>query len=180
MIKLPRLKKKSSKDARFRNEDGVPDEIIIAFRTRDVYDGDRDIVARDDYIHTDDYHGDCSSHDIYPENKFSGIWQREVVDLEDKLEYLVEQAKRQDELLLQIWTKLKSRTTDPQLDQLEQSVSHFETTIAENKRLEAENEQLTRFLLQCCRSSQTSVSTNKGWSVVIDFVKEVAMNRKST
>lgn len=77
---------------------------------------------------------------------------------EKKLEALAQQAKRQDGLLLQMFSKLKSRTISAQLDKLEEALGRLELITAKNKQLEAENRQLKRMLRSSQRSSLTTLS----------------------
>ena len=78
--------------------------------------------------------------------------------MEEKLEALAQQAKRQDELLLQMFNKLKSRTINAQLDKLEETLGRLESITAKNKQLEAENRQLKSMLRSSRRPSLTTLS----------------------
>jgi len=49
-------------------------------------------------------------------------------------------------MIFQMWTKLQNRTTDAQLDKLEEALVRLETTLADNKRLAAENKHLKSLL----------------------------------
>ncbi len=94
-----------------------------------------------------DCYGDFSYHDIpYADEKEDkqehNNWQREKAELEDKVKFLVEQAKRQDDMLVQMWTKMV----------------RLESTIADNKRLAAENKHLKSLLRR--HSSLTTMAAD--------------------
>lgn len=140
LIIIPTFKNKSSK-AGWR-KGNVPKEVSIV-RSMDDLDGvhKNEISVGDFSYYHDVYAPDDDGH-----NQNYNKWKREKAELEDKLKFLVEQAKRQDDMIFQMWTKLQNRTTDAQLDKLEEALVRLETTLADNKRLAAENKHLKSLL----------------------------------
>ena len=147
----------------------VPREVVIAYeiqtqrRSIPSTDASSDCDLIGNQIHFLD---DSSFHeiDIYADEEdeeerleFKN-WRRQKVDMEEKLEALAQQAKRQDELLLQMFNKLKSRTISAQLDKLEETLGRLESITAKNKQLEAENRQLKSMLRSSRRPSLTTLS----------------------
>ena len=147
----------------------VPKEVVIAYemraQRRSITSTDASSVCDliDDHIHLPD-DSSFQEIDIYADKEdeverleFKN-WRRQKADMEQKLEALAQQAKRQDELLLQMSNKLKSRTISSQLDKLEEALGRLESTTAKNKQLEAENRQLKRMLRSSRRPSLTTLS----------------------
>lgn len=154
-------KQPALKDVPFHSSENgvdVPREVVIAY---EIQTQRRSIPSTD--TSSDD---DSSFHeiDIYADKEdeeerlaFKN-WRRQKADMEEKLEALAQQAKRQDELLLQMFNKLKSRTINAQLDKLEETLGRLESITAKNKQLEAENRQLKRMLRNSRRPSLTTLS----------------------
>ena len=150
------------------NDVDVPKEVEIAYEMRaqrrsipstdDSNDSDLDDhihLLDDSYFHEIDIYADKEDEE---ERLAFKNWRRQKTDMEEKLEALAQQAKRQDELLLQMFNKLKSRTISAQLDKLEEALGRLELITAKNKQLEAENRQLKRMLRSSQRSSLTTLS----------------------
>ncbi len=154
-------KQPSSKDVPLHSSENgvdVPRQVVITYEMRAQR---RSIPSTD--ASSDD---DLSFHeiDIYADEQeeverleFKN-WRRQKADMEEKLEALAQQAKRQDELLLQMFNKLKSRTISSQLDKLEEALGRLESITAKNKQLEAENRQLKRMLRSSPRPSLSTLS----------------------
>jgi hypothetical protein len=163
ILKSFKNKQPASKDVPLHSSDNgvdVPKEVVIAYnaklarrRSNPSTDASSDCDLIDNEINFLD---DSSFHEIDIRLEFKN-WRRQKADMEEKLEALAQQAKRQDELLLQMFNKLKSRTINAQLDKLEETLGHLELITAKNKQLEAENRQL-KSMLRRRRSSLTTLS----------------------
>ena len=155
-------KQPASKDVPLHSSENgvdVPREVVIAYEMRALQ---RRSVPSTDASSDDD--SSFNEIDIYAdkEDEVERVefknWRRQKADMEKKLEALAQQAKRQDELLLQMFNKLKSRTINAQLDKLEETLGRLESITAKNKQLEAENRQLKRMLRTSPRPSLTTPS----------------------
>ena len=153
----PFKNKSSSKGAKEGFISTIPKEVIVATTRRSITStaagSEFDDGSIHHIVHLLDNSPSFNEIDIYAdvdeeEERLEFMnWRRQKADMEEKLETLVEQAKRQDEMLHQMWTKLKkNRTIDAQLDKLEETLARLETTTMKNKQLEAENRQLKRML----------------------------------